>query len=360
MSLNRRNDIWWLDVTTPNGERIRRSTGTIDKKEAQEFHDYFKTELWRKHNLGEKTKRSWIEAVVRWSKEHHNPASIKKNRFILRWLGNHLDKYMLDEISRDTIDKLTDLRQQDGVSDTTVNRTLEILRAILRKACDDWEWIDRVPKIRMLKEPKKRIRWLTKDESETLFNELPSHLEEMARFTLATGLRQSNVSQLEWSQVDINRRVAWIHADQAKAGKSITVPLNADAVAVLMRLKDKHEEYVFTFRGKPVKQVSTKAWMAALKRAGIKNFRWHDLRHTWASWHVQNGTPLYALQELGGWESVEMVQRYAHQNPSHLAEYADALSMSDAHNEVSNLNGTNTSQFGKTDIKKGHQQAVTY
>ena len=344
MSLIRRKDIWWVDFTPSNGKRIRRSTGTIDRKEAQEFHDQFKAELWRVNRLGEKPRRSWIEAVIRWSKESNNPASIKKNRFILNWLDNHLADLMLDEISRDMIDRLTDLRQQDGVSDTTVNRTLEILRAILKKACDDWEWIDRVPKIRMLKEPKKRIRWITQAESETLINELPDHLAEMTRFSLSTGLRQSNVTQLEWSQVDMNRRVAWIHADQAKAGKPITVPLNPDALSVLERLKGNHKKFVFTFRSKPVKQVNTKAWQAALKRAGIEEFRWHDLRHTWASWHVQNGTPLYALQELGGWESVEMVQRYAHQNPSHLAEYADALSMSHAVDDVNTVNGTITAQ----------------
>ncbi len=70
----------------------------------------------------------------------------------------------------------------------------------------------------------------------------------------------------------------------------------------------------------------TKAWYGALKRAGIEKFRWHDLRHTWASWHVQGGTPLFALQELGGWESAEMVRRYAHLAADHLAPYADRLS----------------------------------
>jgi integrase len=83
---------------------------------------------------------------------------------------------------------------------------------------------------------------------------------------------------------------------------------------------------VFSFRGKPIVQVSTKAWYGALKRAEIKNFRWHDLRHTWASWHVQQGTPLFVLQELGGWESAEMVRRYAHLAADHLAPFADRLS----------------------------------
>jgi integrase len=71
--------------------------------------------------------------------------------------------------------------------------------------------------------------------------------------------------------------------------------------------------------------VSTKAWYAALERAGVEDFRWHDLRHTWASWHVQNGTPLYALQEMGGWSSAEMVRRYAHLAADHLAPFAERL-----------------------------------
>ena len=82
---------------------------------------------------------------------------------------------------------------------------------------------------------------------------------------------------------------------------------------------------VFTYKGRSVHQVNTKAWKRALERAGIANFRWHDLRHTWASWHVQTGTPLHVLQELGGWESVEMVRRYAHLSSQHLAQYVDKM-----------------------------------
>jgi len=83
---------------------------------------------------------------------------------------------------------------------------------------------------------------------------------------------------------------------------------------------------VFLYEGKPVKQVNTKAWRAAVKKAGVEPFRWHDLRHTWASWHIQAGTPAFVLQELGGWSSPEMVKRYAHLSPGHLAEYASNIS----------------------------------
>jgi integrase len=120
--------------------------------------------------------------------------------------------------------------------------------------------------------------------------------------------------------------MAWIHPDQAKARKAIAVPLNAEAVALITKQLGKHLTHVFSFRGRPITQVSTKAWYAALERAGIDDFRWHDLRHTWASWHVQGGTPLFALQELGGWESPEMVRRYAHLAADHLAPYAERLS----------------------------------
>jgi len=93
-----------------------------------------------------------------------------------------------------------------------------------------------------------------------------------------------------WEQVDLGRRVAWIHADQSKSRKAFTVPLNEDAIEILTRLYTKGSEYIFTYKGKPVARASTKAWYKKLERAGISDFRWHDLRHTWVSWHIQSGT----------------------------------------------------------------------
>ena len=87
-----------------------------------------------------------------------------------------------------------------------------------------------------------------------------------------------------------------------------------------------HASAVFTYGGKPVTRANNHAWRKALVRAGISNFRWHDLRHTWASWHIQQGTPLNVLQELGGWSDPQMVRRYAHWSVEHLVSYADTLS----------------------------------
>jgi integrase len=83
--------------------------------------------------------------------------------------------------------------------------------------------------------------------------------------------------------------------------------------------------YVFTYKGKPVTRCNNHAWRKALIRAGIEDFRWHDLRHTWASWHVQNGTPLHELQQLGGWSNYETVLRYAHLSSEHLIVAAERV-----------------------------------
>lgn len=202
---------------------------------------------------------------------------------------------------------------------------LAVIRAILRRAALEWGWLDRVPKVRMLVVPKRRIRFLTMEEAERLLSELPAHLASMARFSLETGLRQANVSGLTWAQVDMDAKRAWIHPDQAKAKKAIAVPLSDVALKVLRERVGKHPCHVFAYHGKPIGQARTSAWEKALQRAGIEDFRWHDLRHTWASWHAQRGTPLHVLQELGGWESVEMVRRYAHFSADHLAEYAQSM-----------------------------------
>jgi integrase len=104
----------------------------------------------------------------------------------------------------------------------------------------------------MLPEQPTRIRWLTHKESVRLINELPEHLKAMARFTLVTGLRKSNVTGLQWSQLDMQRRCAWVHAGQAKGKKAIAVPLNEDALAVIQQQIGKHDTHVFTYEGNPV------------------------------------------------------------------------------------------------------------
>lgn len=326
MSLYKRKDsaLWWVKLTV-NGRRIQKSTGTEDRKAAQEYHDRLKAELWEQTRLGVKPGYLWQDAVLRWLKETEHKATHEDDRWILRRLDTHLFNVKLADIDRDKLDAITVARLADGMENGTVNRMLAVIRAILRRAALEWGWLEQVPKVRMLPVPKRRIRFLTQAEARLLLAELPEHLADMARFSLETGLRQANVIDLQWSQVDLTRRCAWIHPDQAKARRAIAVPLSPAAVEIIRAQIGKSQSHVFSYKGKPVTVVNTKAWRAALKRSGIEDFRWHDLRHTWASWHAQAGTPLNVLQELGGWESVEMVRRYAHLSGEHLSEYARSM-----------------------------------
>ncbi len=328
MSLYKRKDspYWWIKISV-SGRRVQKSTGTKDKLKAKEYHDKQIAQLWDETRLGIKPTHSWNEAVIRWLDETSHNASQEDKKIHLRWLDKYLNGKTLNDINRDMLERILKARKAGGVSNSTVNRTLEVVRAILRRAAYEWEWIDRAPKVRMLPKPERRIRWLTLEEAQRLINELPTHLAALVLFSLVTGLRQRNVTYLEWSQVDIVRRTAWIHPDQAKAKKAIPIPLTDTALTILKEQQGSNEKYVFTYKGKPVHQPNNWAWRKALKRAGIENFRWHDLRHTWASWHVQNGTPLHALQELGGWSCADMVRRYAHLSSEHLAAYAENMTV---------------------------------
>lgn len=273
------------------------------------------------------TGKTWCDAVDRWLAEKADKASLHSDKCIFRWLEPFLSGYDINDINRSVVDAITKKKRATGVKNGTVNRTLALLRSVLIRACVDWEWVDAIPKVRLLKEPDRRVRYLTHAEASALLNELPEHLSHMVAFSLATGLRKGNVIGLCWSQVDLVRRVAWIHPDQSKTRKAIVVPLNDDAMRVLTLQRGRHAVRVFTYNSEPVIAATTAAWYKALKRCGIDDFRWHDLRHTWASWHVQRGTPLHVLQELGGWQSAQMVRRYAHFSAGHLAVHAANLPM---------------------------------
>lgn len=324
MGVYKRGDTWWIRFTTPDGRRVRESSGTADRQAAEELHDRLKAESWRIARLGEKPQYTWEEAVVQWLKEKSHKASLQKDRSIFRWLDPYLKGLLLSQIDRERLLEIAEAKAAE-TNPSTANRHMALVRAVLRRASEVWEWTDRHPKVPMYTVRNKRIRWLTREEADRLLALLSPHQAAMARFALATGLRQRNVCRLKWAEVDEARNCAWVHPDQSKTRKAIAVPLDADALAVLRSQRGQHAEYVFAYEGAPVWQVSTKAWRKAVKAAGLQDFRWHDLRHTWASWHVQSGTPLNVLQELGGWSSYEMVQRYAHLSASHLAPHAERI-----------------------------------
>lgn len=318
MSIYKRGEVWHLDITTKY-QRIRRSAETTSRKAAQELHDKLKAEAWEQDRLGIKPKHTFEEAALRWLDEKDHKRSIRDDIAKIEFFRKEIGLEYLQDITRDQIGNL----MMQFKTPATKNRYVALLRAIFRRARDVWDWVDRAPAFQTYVEPSKRIAYLTEEQFAAVLRELPEPHYSAAILAVSTGLRKSNVYGLRWDQVDLDRRMAWIHPDQAKAKRAIPVPLNDDAVAALKAQQGKHEELVF-----PDGVMSRKSWKSALRRSGVpETFRWHDLRHTFASWHAMAGTPMHVIQELGGWRSAAMLQRYAHLSQDHLIEQARNISI---------------------------------
>ncbi|ENZ0271245.1 tyrosine-type recombinase/integrase [Morganella morganii] len=374
MSIKLRYGVWHCDFVSPSGKRIRRSLETSDKRQAQELHDQLKAEAWRVEKLGDYPSVTFDDACLRWLQEKEHKKSLDDDKTKIEYFLEFFSERLLSSITETDILKATSgmiNRKHKEVweikaasakkkgskiapykpkpaTQATKDRYLAFLRSLFRAAVNDWKWIGKSPTIKVRQKKEIRVRWLTKEEATTLIQCMPDVMKPVVMFALATGLRRSNILNLEWTQIDLQRKVAWIHPEDTKGGKAIGVALNETACRVLRMQIGKHQQYVFVHTeawhradGSPTEKVrkmrvdDNTAWNTGLRRAGITNFRFHDLRHTWASWLVQAGVPLTALQEMGGWESIEMVQRYAHLAPNHLVEHARRI------DEAMGINGTN-------------------
>lgn len=297
MSLYKRGGVWWLYIVH-GGVRFRRSTGESHRGRAQRIHDELKASLWRRQGS-----RSLHAALARWVEGRTGPDAYRVKLLLKRLPDQDLGAPDIEAIER-AIPQATA---------GTFNRYVNVLHAAGLKG------------LKPRKTPPGRIRWLTAEEWGRLRAALADHQRPMAELAIATGIRQANVFRLEWAQVDLRRRLAWVHPDQAKARKPIGVPLNDDAVRVLEAQHKATGAGKWVFVGKDGKKPPTEiktAWKRALRDAELADFTWHDLRHTWATWHVMNGTPLEVLQKLGGWSDLRMVMRYAHLAESFVAQYA--------------------------------------
>jgi integrase len=313
-----RGDVYWMDVQI-NGQRIRESLKTDDPKQAQNLYDIRRAELWQGKVLKAKPKRTFREACARWVTEKSHKKSLPEDKKKIEFFLSKFADRQLSELTRDEIE---DALPKDVVG-ATRNRYRALIRAMLRAAERDWEWITRAPILKAEVEPKRRVAFLTRAQAEVLIANLPEKYRMPVRFALLTGLRRSNVFGLTWEKVDLERGVAVVEADEAKAGQRIVVPLNQQARDLLASMPEPRTGRVWG----DLTRVWANTWEAACKRSGVPGFRFHDLRHTWASWHAMAGTPLSVLQELGGWHSHEMVQRYAHLSPEHLAAAAERVGL---------------------------------
>lgn len=293
------------------------------------------------------TLRDFIEDHFRpWASANRKWGDGAADR-ILSVFSDFADK-PLTAINDWTVEKWRTERRKAGRTVATCNRDIATLKAALAKGRQWGLDIDPLSKVKQAKEDNAVVRYLTAAEDKRLRaalhardaqmiaaresgNEwrkergkavLPSlehfgdHLTPAVLLSLNTGLRRGELTALEWSDVNLPGKMLTVRAAAAKSGKARHIPLNGEAVAALERWKEQagSEGRVFLFAD------AKKAWAALLVEAKIENFRWHDLRHDFASKLVMAGVNLNAVRELMGHADLKMTLRYAHLAPEHLAE----------------------------------------
>lgn len=311
----KRGNIWWMEL---GGQR--ESTKMRDEAAARRIYAARKAELQFGIQPGGEV-RTLKAAVERYLGEHASKRSHKDDVAKGEWWIKQLGDIPVKLVTASKIRDVIEAKRQDGISNATANRYMALIRTVLRCCEIDWGWLESAPKLRTYTEDNQRESYLDPSQIQRLLAELPDHLKDMVKFSLATGLRQSNVTGLRWEWVNLRQQLLTVPSSSYKGKRTHTIPLSETMVEILQGRLGQHPDYVFTYRGEPIRYVNNHGWKSALKRAGLQDFRWHDLRHTFASHHAMGGTPLQVLQELGGWKSAAVMQRYAHLSRDHLRQY---------------------------------------
>lgn len=324
----RRGQVWWVRFQF-GGVHIRRSAKTTKRAEAQTYLQRLMDEAAAK-GRNDRPRHTFPEAVKRYFEE----ASVKEKtlacyRTSSRMLAPLFNPLYLDEIDRKRIAEYVSARKKSGVSDTTVRRDLAFL-STLCAACLRWDWLDTNPVTaskRGLRESRPRTRYLKQTEYDRLLAASSPVLRSAIVFAVETGMRKEELFGLTLGAIEMVRREA--HLERTKTNSPRRVPLSDKALAVIKeRLADPdrpRSDYIFCKSDGSRYCDMKKAFSAACRRAKVANFRWHDLRHTCASWWVQRGGDLYKLSRMLGHSSLQMTTRYGH------------LRVADLHDEVAKV-----------------------
>ncbi|WP_145531308.1 site-specific integrase [Yersinia kristensenii] len=324
MPIYKRGKTYWIDVSAPDGTRIRRSASTEEKQKAQQLHDKIKHELWAVSNLDKRPEKLFEDLVILALRDAEGQSSFHVKQIYARYWLSVFGGRVISSISGEEItDNLPthNLMTRKRLANATRNRYRSFIMRGFSLA-DKSGWLNRQPYVQSQREPKVRIRWIEKSEAKCLIDNLRHDwMKHVCSFALLTGARLGEILSLKWKDVDLGRRVAVITADNAKSGRARPLPLNDDAVAIMRKIPVDNE-FVFSADGAREGYINRTDFDRAMLLSGIEDFRFHDLRHTWASWHVQSGTPIMVLKELGGWEKLEMVNKYAHLSGEHLSKFS--------------------------------------
>lgn len=334
MGLYRRGKTYWFSIQH-DGRRIQESFHTENKRLADKLYAKVLSEIieGRYYDKSEAKQHSFENLRDRYLMEHSQVNKAEKSFVRDRGSFKHLERffegYTLYEITPARISEYKALRQQEGAAVATLARELEVFRHAFNLAMKEWEWTDKTPFDRVkIEKPDNQIeRWLTMEEEAELMKHAFPWVHNIVLFALHTGMRQGEILSLKWSEVDFKRRTATLL--KTKNGHRRTAPLNRTVMELLAQVGKVRSitGYVFTTEHGMKVDASNlrRAFTLAKKKAGVEDFRFHDLRHTFATRLVQQGVELYVVKELMGHKSITMTMRYAHHNPESLRFGVDVL-----------------------------------
>jgi len=321
MGLIKRGQKWYVQLRW-NGRLVRQSTGTSNKKLAQEIEAKVRMELAEGTYFirGQGNKKTFKDMAEKYmiecaAKKAHK--TISRDKASLKHLLPVFCDMYLSQITPAQISAYKTQRINEGASPKTINHELGFCKHCFNLAVKEWQWVRDNPftKVSMERLPQPRVRYLTPEEFDKLYQACNDKLKPIVLFAVNTGMRQDNILSLRWQDVDLNRGV--IVLPHTKNGERLGLPMNStvkDLLSELKRIRFITSDFVFhTSTGNRFDASTIGKWFRqALKKAGIQDFRFHDLRHTFASWLVQAGVNLYEVSKLLGHKRVTMTQRYAH------------------------------------------------
>jgi integrase len=330
MGLYKRGSVWWMSFINPNtGKQERRTTDTTDEKRAKRIFDKTKGQIaegkWFEKLPGEDYtfKDAMDKYLTGYSQRSKAASSHVRDQCGAKHLLPAFGKCIFAKIGPSSISEYKVKRRKAGASAQTVNLELSLMSHVFTIAMKEWEWVKENP-VRMVSRERKdrpKERWLTLEEEGRLLKESPPWLQDVITFAIHTGFRQSEILDMKWSQVDFGRRTIMI-MEQKNRGVD-TLPVDETVMSILTRRKGPgRQETDHVFPNGNNKRLDNRnllrVFYVARGKSGIKGFRFHDLRHTFATRLVQSGVDLYTVQKLGRWKDAAMVMRYAHHNPESL------------------------------------------
>lgn len=357
MGLYKRGSTWWMRLTH-QGRRIRKSTEVFDKKTAEKIYYKAKTLLaegkWFESMPGDnKTLKELTEKyLIEHSLINKAPGSYKRDKSLTCNLLRLLGDPILTEITPALVSQYKNKRRQEEAAPATVNKELKLLGHAFNLALKEWEWVKDNPVSKVSKEKNERMveRWLTLEEEKSLLAHSPAWLQELIIFSINTGLRQSELLNLKWGQVDLFRKTMTFLSSEQKNKNSDTLPFNEAALAIL-KTKVRRIDTPFVFVSENSTRIDSRnlrrSFYTACKKAKIEDLRWHDLRHTFATRLVQAGVDLYAVKKLGRWKSLSMVMRYGHHHSESLRAGVEIL------DKVNSNFGTKLAQSDNEGVSHG-------